>query len=474
MLVESLSGVRGIFGTDLTEDVVRRYACAFAERLLSQKEQGVAIGYDTRPSSETIAQWMIEEFFRAGLTDVYNCKVASTAAMHLTADVFKCGGAVMITASHNEPEWNGLKFLRKDGALLYPEEAEELMNASKKATPGTGDVDVESALDVSRRLRQEYVLLLLRTIGDEAKQALTELQLHILVDANGGAAIPYLKDFFDHLNVHMTFKGSEEGKFWRTVEPKAESLAPIVDMLDIGKEDFAIAFDCDADRMEFVMPKTSAFTERGTPFVSGQYVLGLVVKAVLSALVDPIKATVVTNNATSNLVQEVVDSYKAKLEEVDVGEINVVKRMQEVDSPVGGEGSSAGGIIPPMAGRDGLMTLAAILRYLAESGKTIDEALLDLPRYMTIAGKVAVEPDKALAVRKQLIKVMKKECKDVKVFGEDGGVKCVPEEKQFVTFRMSKTEAGVYRVIADAKEKETAEALYARGKDMLQKLSDES
>lgn len=471
MLVESLSGVRGIYTTDLTEEVVRRYAYAFAQRVLAQKENGIAIGYDTRPSSEAIATYMIEEFLRAGVTDVYNCKVASTAAMHLTPDVFKAGGAVMITASHNEPEWNGLKFMRKDGALLHPEEAEQLMNDSRSVTLGTEPVDAESALDVSRRLRQEYVMLLLRTIGDEAKSELAKRQLHIFVDANGGAAIPYLKDFFDHLNIQITFKGAEEGKFWRTIEPKAESLAPIVDMLDIGKEDFAIAFDCDADRMEFVMPKTSAFTERGTPFVSGQYVLGLVVKAVLSALPHPDKAIVVTNNATSNLVKEVVDSYKAQLEEVDIGEINVVKRMQEVESPVGGEGSSAGGIIPPMAGRDGLMTLAVILRYLADSEKTMDEALLDLPRYMTIAGKVAVDPSKALAVRQKLITAMKKECENVLTFGDDGGVKCIPGPRQFVTFRMSKTEAGVYRVIADAKEKEEAEGLFERGKEMLQKLS---
>ena len=75
MLVESLSGVRGIYQTDLTEDIVRRYARAFAERLLAANEHGVAIGYDTRPSSETICSWMIEEFLRAGLADIYNCKV---------------------------------------------------------------------------------------------------------------------------------------------------------------------------------------------------------------------------------------------------------------------------------------------------------------------------------------------------------------------------------------------------------------
>lgn len=472
MLVESLSGIRGIFDSDLNEDVVRKYAKAFALWLKQKKHPSVVIGYDTRPSSEVISGWMQEEFIREGIDEVFNCGVASTAAMHIAVETFHAAGGVMITASHNEPQWNGLKFMRHDGALLYPEEAESLTKSAHEVTLQKGEVDASGVLDVSHRLIQEYVLLLLRTIGDDARELLQERNFHILVDPNGGAAVVYLKEFFDRLGITVTYKGDVRGEFWRTVEPKAESLAPLVDLLEIGKEDFAIAFDCDADRMEFVVPKNSAFAKRGTPFVSGQYVLGLVTHAVLSSLKDDAKKSiVVTNCATSILVQEVIERHKATLEEVDVGEINVVKRMQELKSPVGGEGSSAGGIIPPMTGRDGLMTLAVILRYLAESEKTMDEALVDLPEYTTLQAKVSVDPKKALEVRKKLIDRMKKQCKDVRVFGEDGGVKCVPQEKQFITFRMSKTEAGVYRVIADAKEAKDAEALLEEGKKLIESLS---
>lgn len=471
MLVESLSGVRGIAGEDLNEDIVRRYARAFADRIKASGNLSVAVGSDTRPSSPEIATWMIEEFVKAGIEDIYDCKVASTGAMHLAVHVFKTGGAVMITASHNEPQWNGFKFMRDDGALLHPDQAEDLMKASREATVTSEKTDISSAMDVSRRLTQEYVLLLIRTIGDAARAKLAERNISILVDTNGGAAIPYVKEFFDTLRISISWRGDKDGDFWRTVEPKAESLAPLVDLLDVQKEDFAIAFDCDADRMEFVMPKNSAYAENRTPFVSGQYVLGLVVRAVLSEHDKPSSVTVVTNNATSGLVCDVVSSFGAKIEEVDVGEINVVKRMQEVESPVGGEGSSAGGIIPPMTGRDGLLTLAVILRYLAESEKTIDEALLDLPRYTTLQEKVTVDPKKADNVREQLIEQMKKRCKHVAVYGNDGGVKCIPEDKEFVTFRMSKTEAGVYRVIADAKEEKRAKQLIEEGKKLLQSLS---
>ena len=472
MLVESLSGIRGIFGTDLTEDIVRRYAVAFAKRLIAQKTPSVVIGRDTRPSSEQMALWMREELFREGIKEVYDCGVAATGAMHIAVTAFKVGGGIVVTASHNEPEWNGIKFMRQDSALLYPEEAEQLIAQAHATSLASGPVDVSKTIDGSLRLVQEYALLVLRTIGEKARVNLAKYAGRILVDANGGSIIPFIKPFIDQfMPLDLTLKGEKLGEFWRTVEPKAESLTPLVDMLEVGKESFAVAFDCDADRMEIVMPKTSAFAKLGTPFVSGQYVLGLVVKAVLSTWEEDEKPIVVTNCATSNLVQDIADEYGARLDEVDVGEINVVKRMQELGSPVGGEGSSAGGIIPPMTGRDGLMTLAVIFRYLGETEKTLDEALVDLPRYTTLQAKVEIDPAKALKVRKELVAEMKKHCEHVRTFGSDGGVKCIPARRQFVTFRMSKTEAGVYRVIVDARDQETAEKLLADGKQTLMRLA---
>lgn len=471
MLVESLSGIRGIFGDDLSEHVVRSYAAAFASKHLSRRKSAV-LGYDTRPSSKQTADWIIDEWQKAGITEIYDCKVASTAAMHIAVPLFKAAGGVMITASHNEPQWNGMKFLREDGAVLLPAEADALIATSHTLKPVCGTLNQTNTLDGSRRLSQEYVLLLLRTIGDEARKKLAEMKLHILVDANGGASLPYIKDFFDRINIDVTLKGETAGHFWRTVEPNAESLTPLVEMLNIGKEDFAIAFDCDADRMEFVLPKSSAFAKLLTPLVSGQYVLGLVTEAVLHTLPKIKKPPiVVTNCATSRLVEEVALSHGAGIEDVDVGEINVVERMRELQSPVGGEGSSSGGIIPPMPGRDGLLTLAVVLRFLAETEKTLDEALIDLPRYVTMQAKVQVDPLKGEATRKKLISHFDaKKCKYV-AFGLDGGIKYFPEEKQFITFRMSKTETGVYRVIADAKTEEQTQTLLELGKSLLQKLS---
>lgn len=471
MLVESLSGIRGIFGDDLTEHVVRSYASSFASKHLSRRKSAV-LGYDTRPSSKQIADWIIDEWHKAGITDIYDCKVASTGAMHIAVPLFKAAGGVMITASHNEPQWNGMKFLREDGALLLPQEADLLIGTAHSLKPALGAVGQLQTLDGSRRLVQEYVLLLLRTIGDEARKKLTEMNLHILVDSNGGASLPYIKEFFDRINAVVTLKGETEGHFWRTVEPNAESLTPLVEMLNIGKEDFAIAFDCDADRMEFVLPKSSAFAKLLSPLVSGQYVLGLVTEAVLHGLSKTAKPlVVVTNCATSRLVEEVALSNGAGVEDVDIGEINVVQRMNELQSPVGGEGSSSGGIIPPMPGRDGLLTLAVVLKYLATTEKTLDEALIDLPRYVTVQAKIQVDPKKGEHTRKKLLEYFESKKMKYVSFGVDGGIKYFPDEKQFITFRMSKTEAGVYRIIADSKTEEQTQSLIEAGKALLQSCS---
>lgn len=469
MLIESLSGVRGIFGTDITPSLITGYVSAFAAMIRENGGTSVAIGCDTRESSSDIKKWVIDSLQSSGLAIVYDCGIASTPAMHLAVQVFEASGAIMITGSSNEPNWNGLKFLRADSGMLYPEESLALKERAHEISLHTKPAQAPNMFDVSRRLTQEYVLMLLRVIGDGARKKLEERSMKILIDANGGTAYQYAKELFDRLHIDAHFRTEKNGDAWRAVKPTAESIGPLLDEIDIEKLDFAVAFDADADQMEFVLPKHAAFATLSSPFVSGQYVLGLAVKAVLEAHRGTPPAIVV-NNATSQLVYETAHAYHAETVEVDVGEINVVQKMRTLRSLIGGEGASAGVIIPPMEGRDGLLTLVVVLRYLAESEKTLDEALLDLPRYHTLQAHVVCDPKGLGALREKLLSALQKEHTQVTVFNNDGAVKWRPAEKQFVTFRASKTEPGIFRIVADAKEKQDAEALLEKGKTFLEQL----
>ncbi len=470
MLIESLSGVRGIFGSDITQSLIRDYVSAYAAMIRENGGTSIAIGRDTRQSSEEITDWVQDALRTSGLSMVYDCGIASTPAMHVAVKIFEADGGIIITGSSNELSWNGLKFLRADGGMLYPEESDMLTQSAHSISLQLAKYKEPSVFEVSRRLTQEYVLMLLRIIGDTARKKLEERSLKILIDANGGTAYQYAKELFDRMHIEAHYRTERNGEMWRSVKPTAESIGPLLDALDVDKLDFAVAFDADADQMEFVLPKHAAFATLGSPFVSGQYVLGLAVKAVLEAhRGDP--PAIVVNNATSQLVYDTAKSYGAETIEVDVGEINVVQKMRALHSIIGGEGASAGVIVPPMEGRDGLLTLAVILRYLAESEKTLDEALLDLPRYHSAQANVECELKTLEKLRTNLIVALQKTHAQVTVFNDDGAVKWRPSEKQFVTFRASKTEPGIYRIIADAKEKKDAEDLLEKGKKFLQALA---
>ena len=108
MLVQSFSGIRGVYGKDLTDDIARRYAYVFNEFLREKlgKEPRIVVGYDTRLSNNALREAVFDALF-----DIIDVGVMPVAAVELGVREFMADGGIMITASHNEPEFNGFKFL---------------------------------------------------------------------------------------------------------------------------------------------------------------------------------------------------------------------------------------------------------------------------------------------------------------------------------------------------------------------------
>jgi phosphomannomutase len=214
-----------------------------------------------------------------------------------------------------------------------------------------------------------------------------------------------------------------------------------------------------------VLPNNSEFVKRNGKMLSGQYILALLVEEVLSEY-NGKNRYVVTNDATSNVVRDVAKKHNAEVVEVEVGEINVVEKMDELKAPVGGEGSSSGGIFPPSRCRDGIITLMMILRLMAERKKSLSKILEEFPQYYTSVTKVKCMPKKAVQIRKELEKYWQKQnfIKEIRKTGDEtGGLKIIRKDGGWMWFRVSKTEAGVYRIITDATSKEYADKLLAMG-----------
>ena len=460
MLVQSFSGIRGVYGKDLTEDIARRYAYVFNEFLKkkisnnqlfkkelfgnkpikkkSVKEPLIVVGYDTRESSESLKGAVFDSLF-----NIIDVGVMPVAAVELAVREFEADGGIMITASHNEPEFNGFKFLDSDGAILRSKDSSQIIAGFKKISKLSEEdfldnhsykeelkVKVKRLRNRRDELISRYCVFLRDIVGE------VDNNVKVLLDVNGGSGV-VLNEIIAHLDIkNIKVVNDVLGEFKRKIEPNGESLGYLIDLINKNNAEFAAGFDCDADRVQILLKDGS--------LVDGNYLLALVVDNVLGNK----KGVVVINDATSNVVKKVAEGYGCTVKEVEVGEINVVDEMLNLDSPVGGEGSSGGVIVSPSRCRDGILTLMYVLKIMNEGGKTLTELIKELPLYFNVQKKFKL--DKKFDRNKVKSYYLAKGFKIQETGDSTGGLKIIIDENSFVWFRISKTEANLLRVIVDS------------------------
>ena len=250
----------------------------------------------------------------------------------------------------------------------------------------------------------------------------------------------------------------EEGKFNRLVEPNEASLKYLKEEIIKKNCDFAVGYDCDADRIEILLSD-------GT-LVSGNQILALITEEILIHS-EPQEKTVVVNDATSYLVKEIVDRYNGIWKEVEVGEINVVDKMIEFDSNVGGEGSNGGVIISPSKCRDGILTFLVLLKLINEKNKSLKELIDELPKYYYLKEKVKLKEDFILLRDKIKKYYLDNGFQILETGDKTGGMKAI-KDNSWIWFRQSKTEDKALRIIADSKIKDISEKLIDEAKGLLE------
>ena len=346
-LVASFSGVRGIFDESLTEDVALKYGFSFLSVMKKKhgKKLKLVIGNDTRLSHAILKKALITTFD----CEIIDIGVASTPMVEFCVRHFKANGGVVITASHNEPMWNGFKFLDSDGAVLSVDDMNQVI-AVYESLKGLSKDDLfknhvytESdpkdflEKNVSEQFEESnaaYIDYVLSFLSEKEKEQIATAHLSVLLDPNGGTGT-IAKPVLEILGVKVHSINTEHAVFNRLIEPNEDSLVYLTnDVRDKGYA-FAAGFDCDADRVEVV-------TAHG--LLSGNHLLALIADDVLSHTESK---CIVVNNATSLMVRDIATKHGAAYHEVEVGETNVVSKMYELDAAIGGEGSSSGVIIPP-------------------------------------------------------------------------------------------------------------------------------
>ena len=460
-LVESFSGIRGIYGKDLNESAAVKYAYSyltFLRNKTKKKTPTIIIGMDTRPSGPRLLDSII------GMLDCnfIDVGIAPTPAIEFAVRHFDANGGIIITASHNEPYWNGFKFLAEDGAVLNETNMRNVIKNSK-SFKDFHKVQERKILEKNSEAVKKYTEFIFDIIGNENLKKIKNSKQKIVLDPNGGAGA-IAKKILESAGVEVIGVNMPYGEFNRQVEPTEDAMAYLKNAIDEDRADFAAGFDCDADRVEILM--------KSGQLLSGNYILALVVNELLSKNKNPKGQTVVVNDATSNVVRDAAEKFGAKIKEVEVGETNVVEEMKKFKSIAGGEGPSGGAIIWPSRCRDGILTLLTILSVIADKGKKLHDIVDELPHYYTLRKKLEFNPEEHDNIRKFLKNYYSKKGLEIRETGGiKGGLKVIVNKNSFVWFRASKTESGVFRIISDSNNYNESQKLLEEAFNLFQKVN---
>jgi len=454
VLVESFSGIRGIYGSELTEVITEKYAQAYMN-LLNKKYPDktsfkIVIGRDSRKSSEELLKIFINNIN----CEIINIGLMPTPVIENAVRVFNAHGGIIITASHNEPNFNGFKFLDKDGAILRPKDIDFVINQVKLIKDIPQANRNAKITNKEKEALEKYENLL----EDILKINKINSGVKIVVDPNGGSGI-VLKKIFDKFNINAHYINMNIGEFKRLIEPKEESLKYLEKYIKEQNADFAVGFDCDADRVEILL--------NNGELVSGNHILALIAEEIFSEDNNSnTKKSIVVNDATSYIIKEITEKYNSEFKEVEVGEINVVDEMLVLNSPIGGEGSNGGVIIPPSRCRDGILTVLLLLKIISKRKKSLKELIDELPKYYYIKEKINLKEDFVKLKDKVRQYYLNKNFQILETGDETGGLKAI-KNNSWVWFRQSKTEDKILRIIADSKNENTAKELLIEAKILL-------
>jgi len=376
-LMVGVSGIRGIVGKDLTDEVVGRYARAFG-RWAKARKPVVVVGRDARESGPAFERAVVDGLGSVGCA-VVKVGLVPTPTVQLAVEHHAAGGGIAITASHNPIEWNALKFIGPDGIFLDGADGARVLELVGEDGGGggrTGKVTTDEGA-VERHLD---AVLKLPAVDVER---IRKRKFTVALDAVRGAGGPVMRALLERLGCEVAGINLEtDGRFPRSPEPVPENLGGLSTLVTRAGAALGIAVDPDVDRLAIV-------DESGTP-IGEDYTLAFAVRAVLGGKREKGngKRVVVCNLSTSLVVEDAARDCDAEVVRTPVGEVHVARAILRLAAVIGGEGN--GGVMYPAlhAGRDAPVAAALLLTLLAHSGKRVSELVAAAPRYTIVKAKV--------------------------------------------------------------------------------------
>lgn len=412
----------------------------------------VLIGTDTRTSRKMVKGAAIAGLLSSGC-EVVDLGVVPSPTLEFMVKRLGASGGIIVTASHNPPDWNALKFVGKDGIGLSKEKGEtiEKLFEAKRHRPLAWN-EIRDAAKYKSAIREHL---------DEIKKhidakAISRRKPSLILDCGNGTAGLFAPYLFRELGCKViTLNAQPDGFFpGRNSEPTEANISDLIACVKALRADLGIAWDGDADRVIFV-------DERGG-YVWGDKSFALCIRMKLRGKKGPVVTTV----ATSDVAKEAAEKSGGKMEYVKVGAPYISEKMVSSNAVIGGE--EVGGVVWPEIswGKDGLMTAAKIVEEMCVSNKPLSSLIASLPSYFNAKSKVECgNRDKA-----KILEGIRKE------FAKEKGAKAITIDGVRLNFkdgwviaRASGTE-NYFRVFAEAKSQKRADELLAKFKKRVEQI----
>lgn len=448
----SVSGVRGVVGTDLTPPIIVSFVSSFL-RTLKDSPGTILIGRDARKSGILIQQ-MVEGTANALGWNCIHVGIAPTPTVLLATRKLGCNGGIVITASHNPVQWNALKFCDGEGLFLRAPQVRKIekMIGYEGAVPWK---DFRNIGDTTYRedIASMHIEEVLRNIDVDR---IRRRKLKVVVDPCGSAGSSIDRSFLEALGCTV-FGINEEitGNFPREPEPVPQNLRQLGKEVLERKAHIGFAQDPDADRLAVV-------SEKGIP-IGEEYTLVLAGESYLRRR----KTDIAVNLSTSMMVDDLAARYGSRVYRTKIGEINVTDALLRKGIDFGGEGN--GGAIVPRINpcRDSIVAMGLILELMASETRNLTKILLDFPSYCMKKDKIVLENGDIDDFYTQLLSESREYFKDYS-FNTEDGIKIYTRE-EWLHIRSSNTEPAV-RIMAESGNVKRTDELMEIGRKLVQAL----
>jgi len=433
------SGLRGLVNADLTPSLAVRVGMALGTFIRTGK---VLVARDTRASGLMLENALVSGLMACGIA-TYCFGVLPTPVLAYLTVKLRANGGLMVTASHNPPQYNGIKIFDMDG-MAYDEERqgklEKIIDGGDFRLADWQNLGTVEYGDES----QLYVDMVLKNITLGKKW-------RIVVDPGCGATSHIAPKIFKKLGCEVKAVNSQPDGFFpcRSPEPNAESLKPLSKIVRGLQADVGVAYDGDGDRAAFI-------DEKGA-FVDFDRVLAAYAAHVLKRSGG---GTVVTNVEASMCLEKMVEPLGGKVVRTRVGDVYVAEAVKKFGSVFGGE--PCGAWIHPKHHYcpDGILSSVLLLRALEDEGKSLSEFVADAPSYPIVRKNIHCRNEvKHLAV-KRAEDLLKRAFLDYKQISTVDGVRLSLMDG-WVLVRASGTEP-LIRLTVEGESLKTAKAIMDR------------